>query len=47
MTQTIAAVQFDAYAVCMGMQVAAESSGSVVEDVPRPARDKRKVQSGN
>ena len=47
MTKPIAAMQFDALRTRLGIQVAAESSGSVVEDAPRTASDKRKVQSGD
>ena len=47
MTKPIAAVQFDALRTRLGIQIAAESSGSVVEDALRPASDKRKAQSGN
>ena len=47
MTKPITAVQSDALRTRLGIQIASESSGSIVEDAPRPASDKRKVQSGN
>ena len=47
MTKPIAAMQFDALRTQLDIQVAAESSESVVEDAPRPASDKQKVQSGD
>ena len=47
MPTAIAAVYFDALRTRLVIRVAADSSGSVFEDAPRPASDKQKVQSGD